>query len=96
MLYGDPATEATQSDLTHLAKLGEDPIPVRTVPVAPLTAIASGSGGFTDHTGQLAEIYDLAPGSCYLFRPDQHIVGRWRRFDIETVRQAIGRSTGQV
>jgi 3-(3-hydroxy-phenyl)propionate hydroxylase len=96
MLYGDPAAEATQSDLTHLAKLGEDPIPVRTVPVAPLTSIASGSGGFTDHTGQLAEIYDLAPGSCYLFRPDQHIVARWRRFDIEAVRQAIGRSTGQV
>ncbi len=29
------------------------------------------------------------PGTCLLFRPDQHLLGRWRKFDALKVRNAI-------
>ena len=38
--------------------------------------------------------YDGKPGTCYLFRPDQHICARWRSFDLPSVRRAIARAAG--
>ena len=46
-----------------------------------------------DVTGILAERYDGRPGTCYLFRPDQHVCARWRAFDLSAVRAAIARAT---
>jgi 3-(3-hydroxy-phenyl)propionate hydroxylase len=48
-----------------------------------------------DARGLLAQRYDGAPGTTYLFRPDQHVAGRWRRFDEARIRAAIARATGQ-
>ncbi len=42
----------------------------------------------------LAKRYDAQPNTCYLFRPDQHVCARWRRFDAAAVRRAIARATG--
>ena len=39
--------------------------------------------------------YDGKPGTCYLFRPDQHVCARWRSFDADAVRAAIARATVQ-
>ena len=38
--------------------------------------------------------YDGKPGTCCLFRPDQHLCARWRTFDLQSVRKAIARATG--
>ena len=46
-----------------------------------------------DAEGLLRERYDGKPGTCYLLRPDQHVCARWRSFDIDDVRAAIGRAT---
>jgi len=47
-----------------------------------------------DVSGLLATRYDGRPGTCYLFRPDQHVCARWRTFDLAAVRAAIARATG--
>jgi 3-(3-hydroxy-phenyl)propionate hydroxylase len=49
-----------------------------------------------DSAGLLAKRYDGRPGTCYLFRPDQHVCARWRAFDLAAVRAAIARATGNA
>ena len=41
------------------------------------------------------DFYDLTPGACYLFRPDQHISARWRTLTKVRVRTAVERATAQ-
>ena len=48
-----------------------------------------------DHAGLVAARYDGKPGTCYLFRPDQHVCARWRAFTVTAVHAAIARATGQ-
>jgi 3-(3-hydroxy-phenyl)propionate hydroxylase len=57
-------------------------------------AAADSQIGITDSAGLLAKRYDARPGTCYLFRPDQHVCARWRSFDPGAVRAAIARATG--
>lgn len=47
-----------------------------------------------DAEGLLARRYDARPGTCYLLRPDQHVAGRWRRYDPDLVRAALARAMG--
>lgn len=44
----------------------------------------------------LGGAYDMTPGATLLFRPDQHLAGRWRSFDAEAIRQAVLRAKGKV
>jgi 3-(3-hydroxy-phenyl)propionate hydroxylase len=46
-----------------------------------------------DAEGLLAARYDATEGTTYLFRPDQHVCARWRRFDAAAVRAAVARAT---
>jgi 3-(3-hydroxy-phenyl)propionate hydroxylase len=54
----------------------------------------AGAAAITDTTGTLAKRYDARGGTCYLFRPDQHVCARWRAFDAEAVHAAIARACG--
>ena len=45
-----------------------------------------------DSEGLLAERYDGQPGTVYLIRPDQHVAARWRQFNADAVRAALGRA----
>jgi 3-(3-hydroxy-phenyl)propionate hydroxylase len=47
-----------------------------------------------DREHLVAARYDGKPGTCCLFRPDQHLCARWRTFDLQSVRKAIARATG--
>lgn len=77
-----------------LGVLETDAIPVRTLTVA----ADGGPDGcdLLDHSGLLQQKLDGRPGSYYLFRPDQHLVARWRKFDPQAVRGAVARATMQT
>ena len=70
--------------------------------IAPIVVRAAGSGTalampadvpvLEDSEGVFAERYDAAPGSLYLFRPDQHLTARWRHLDLNAVRSAVSRA----
>ena len=47
-----------------------------------------------DGQGLAARRYDAAPGTWYLFRPDQHVAARGRRFDPAAVLAARDRALG--
>jgi 3-(3-hydroxy-phenyl)propionate hydroxylase len=71
------------------------------IPVELLLVVAAGGAPpsatrlprAVDAQGMLAARYDAKPGTTYLFRPDQHICARWRRFDAEGLRHAVARAT---
>ena len=51
-----------------------------------------GAGVLDDVEGLVATRYDATPGTCYLFRPDQHVCARWRTFAVAQVRAAVARA----
>ncbi len=72
-------------------ELKEDAIPVKTIVVS--QASQENNGALYDHKGLLQQRLDGQPGTYYLFRPDQHLVARWREFDLQAVRDAVIRAT---
>ena len=65
--------------------------------VLPVDAGGAGSAhSVADRDGILSERYGAKPGTCYLFRPDQHVCGRWREFDLHRVRAAVSRASGEI
>ncbi len=48
-----------------------------------------------DSKGLLAERFDGQPGTCYLFRPDQHVAARWRQLDPQQIGRAVNRAIGR-
>ena len=49
-----------------------------------------------DLENAVAHRYDGRDGTCYLFRPDQHVCARWRRFDIDAVLAAVARAAAHL
>ncbi len=65
------------------------------VPVRVFTAGVDRGCDLVDVEGLLTRRYDLAPGTTYLFRPDQHVAARWRRPDPDALRAAVLRAIGR-
>jgi 3-(3-hydroxy-phenyl)propionate hydroxylase len=76
-------------DSEAIAALADDPIGCKVVQVG-------SEDGIGDRDGLLARRYDARAGTCYLFRPDQHVCARWRTFDLRRVRTAISRATADI
>jgi 3-(3-hydroxy-phenyl)propionate hydroxylase len=77
--YGPP-----QADL---AQLSSD-LDVHTLVVSPPDT----GGDFADRDGVFAELYDAAPGTVYLLRPDRYLCGRWRSATPDDLTRAIDRA----
>jgi 3-(3-hydroxy-phenyl)propionate hydroxylase len=92
LIFGEPLP----STLRELEALSRDVIDCRAVLVGAEGPKAHGGiVRVADPEGSIAERYDAKAGTVYLFRPDQHVCARWRRFDAARVRAAIARATGQ-
>ena len=70
-------------------KLAGDGVPLKTVALSRTVAPAGDAGRACDHTGRLFPMYDAAPGTSYLVRPDGHVLGRWKHTDAADVTAAI-------
>ncbi|MCZ6840939.1 MAG: FAD-dependent oxidoreductase [Alphaproteobacteria bacterium] len=64
---------------------------VRLLRICPPDA-ADTEGALIDRWDIAAFRYDGAPGSCYLMRPDQHVVGRWRKCLLPEIEDALNRA----
>lgn len=78
---GGPFTVITMPDGTNRTKLGACRVYV----------IGS---DMLDCDGLLQQRLDASPGATYLVRPDQHLCGRWRRFDADAIERAVNRALG--
>ncbi len=62
---------------------------------ARVVQVGGSSGGLDDPAGLTFERYGAREGTVYLFRPDQHIAGRWNDVRPEMVRAAIDTALGK-
>jgi 3-(3-hydroxy-phenyl)propionate hydroxylase len=95
-IYFHDADQTTDKTLEAFQALMNDSIPIKPLVVVPQGLVPAGLTGFTiiqDIGGLLAQRYDMQPGTFYLVRPDQHICGRWRKFDPIAVRGALMRAS---
>lgn len=69
------------------------PRPMRVLHVAPPGSPLR-EGSFEDATGAFARQYGAQSGTTYLFRPDQHVLARWRQPSLKAAEDAITRVLG--
>ena len=76
-----------------------EPLVVRGVRVDALIvsggAKAAPADALVDREGLAFARYDARPGTTYLFRPDQHVCARWRRYDGDAIGAAVARAIGR-
>jgi 3-(3-hydroxy-phenyl)propionate hydroxylase len=96
LLFLDSAPALTPALAGALGGLAREPVPIATRVVLTGAERAApsrdGLALLTDGEGLAAARYAARPGTCYLFRPDQHVAARWRRFDPDRVRAAARRA----
>ncbi len=82
-----------ETTLQGATALLQDSIPVKTIVIS--NTSETETSVVEDHKGLLQQRLDAQVGSYYLFRPDQHLVARWRKFDPHAVREAVLHATMQ-
>jgi 3-(3-hydroxy-phenyl)propionate hydroxylase len=71
------------------------PVPVTLLTVLPSTAAPGRGDNLIDTRNKFAADANAEPGTCLLFRPDQHLVAGWRKFDATRIRAAILQCIGR-
>lgn len=84
-----------QSTLSALAENSEIPCSILVVGLDPESNRPAGVHPVADRKGVLKQRFDGRPGTFYLFRPDQHVTGRWRNLDSNKITAALNRATGR-
>ena len=96
LYFADEQGSLSETDRTILAALTQHSIAIRQLVVGANgeTDLPQGVEPLDDPKGLLRERFDAQPGTYYLFRPDQHVTGRWRSLDEQKVLDALNRATG--
>jgi 3-(3-hydroxy-phenyl)propionate hydroxylase len=97
MFYMNRSQTIASETVVALAALARESVPVRAVAaLAKPGAAIAGVDTIHDDRSLVRRRYDLKPESSYLFRPDQHVVARWRSLNADAVRAAVQRSLGHT
>ncbi len=85
--------ERLREQVAELASESRRAVPLRVIGIAPGAPEAEAAEPIGwDRAGRLAALYGAAPGSVYLFRPDGHVLSRWRDASAQAVRNALQRA----
>lgn len=85
-----------QAALSALVDDGEIPCSVWVVGLDPDVNRPAGVNPIADSKGVLKQRFDGQPGTFYLFRPDQHVTGRWRSLNKNKINAALNRAIGRT
>jgi 3-(3-hydroxy-phenyl)propionate hydroxylase len=85
LLFGDDAPAVAEATRARVAASIQD---LRIVVISQQRSAAPGLEVLVDRAGIATARYGGAPGVTYLIRPDQHVLGRWRRWDLDALREA--------
>lgn len=77
-----------------LQSVGIDLMPIFLFSESTDLEVPKGAMCICDPWGYVAQRYQLEPGTCYLFRPDQVVAGRWREFTSDRLISAVNRALG--
>jgi 3-(3-hydroxy-phenyl)propionate hydroxylase len=89
LVFVDDLAQIDASTRQSLLALRNAPVPIEPVLISNRSGIVEGMRVLVDVQGLFAKRYDAQSGSVWLVRPDQHIAARWRRFELQTVEQAL-------
>ncbi|CAM4175024.1 FAD-dependent oxidoreductase [Bordetella muralis] len=93
------AVTPDSTTLEALQRLSHGTVPVRIVLIGDGSAPLTVPDNFTvvqDEHACLRQRYDARPGTCYLFRPDQHIAARRRELNETVMNSALQRALGRA
>ena len=80
-------TRSLESFRHLLAQSSDVATPLRTIVIGPRRPQGHSLAGVAcDIEGRAAALYDAAPGTVYLLRPDGHVLARWRSPSTAAVR----------
>jgi 3-(3-hydroxy-phenyl)propionate hydroxylase len=95
LLFLDAADALDAQTAGALRALAGEPVPIETRVIlrraGGVPSTIQGLAAFVDAEGLAGMRYGAAPGTACLVRPDQHLAGRWRRFEPDAVRHAVRR-----
>jgi len=89
LVFVDDLAQIDASTRQSLLALKDASIPIEPVVISKRAGVVQGIRVLVDVQGLFAKRYDAQSGSVWLVRPDQHIAARWRRFELQTVEQAL-------
>ncbi len=80
VVFGPPSRDAVVPEL---------PVPLRLLHLLPGDTTSAEPGCVVDLQGRIASHAQAAPGSCLLFRPDQHLACGFHSFESQRIRDAV-------
>jgi 3-(3-hydroxy-phenyl)propionate hydroxylase len=89
LVFVEDVAQIDASTRQSLLALRHSLVPIEPVLISNRSGIVEGMRVLVDVKGLFAKRYDAQSGSVWLVRPDQHIAARWRRFELQTVEQAL-------
>ena len=90
MVYAADAHGVPSQITQAVSELQQQGFPIKLIAIsAQAQAMASGYVTLQDPQQRFQHRYAVPTGGAYLFRPDQHVCGRWLQLDATHLKQSL-------